>query len=98
LSSLDRHLAGAGWLPDTVRWNRPVGGFFVRMWLPVAVDTAMVEVSAAKFGVLWTPMSHFHLDTAGDNELRLSCSYLDPDEMEEGVTRLAAFLRHTVGS
>lgn len=34
----------------------------------------------------------------GENELRLSCSYLEPDRIEEGVARLAVFLRKEVGS
>ncbi|MFJ1608839.1 PLP-dependent aminotransferase family protein [Streptomyces sp. NPDC088253] len=89
LQALDRHVPP---LPD-VRWNRPQGGFFVRMQLPVPVDEALLERSAARFGVLWTPMAQFYLSDAGERELRLSCSYLDPEQIDQGVRRLAAFLR-----
>ncbi len=78
--------------PHGVSWNRPSGGFFVRVRLPVPADTALLEVSAARYGVLWTPMAQFYLDGSGARQLRLSCSYLDPDQIEEGVRRLAAFL------
>ncbi|WP_432251171.1 hypothetical protein [Streptomyces sp. HNM1019] len=37
-------------------------------------------------------MRQFYLDQAGDHQLRLSCSYLDPERIEEGVRRLTAFL------
>lgn len=96
LDALDRHLAPEHGGPRWLRWNRPAGGFFVRMFLPVPADEAMLELSAAKYGVLWTPMAPFHLDGAGANALRLSCSYLDPEQIEDGVDRLAEFLRREV--
>ncbi|MEW2620508.1 PLP-dependent aminotransferase family protein [Streptomyces sp. NPDC048106] len=95
LAALDRHLGEAA--PAGIRWNRPDGGFFVRVRLPVPADTALLEVSAADYGVLWTPMRQFYLDGTGDHQLRLSCSYLDPDEIEEGVRRLALFLTKETG-
>jgi (S)-3,5-dihydroxyphenylglycine transaminase len=91
LAAMDRHLADG--LPPGVRWNRPAGGFFVRVKLPVRADLDLLETSAAQYGVLWTPMSQFYLDGAGDFQLRLSCSYLDPEAIEEGMRRLAAFLK-----
>ncbi|MFJ2172673.1 PLP-dependent aminotransferase family protein [Streptomyces sp. NPDC087851] len=94
VDALDRHL-GDGSHPG-IRWNRPRGGFFVRVRLPVPADAALLEVSAAEYGVLWTPMRQFYLDQAGDHQLRLSCSYLDPEQIEEGVRRLAAFLPEEV--
>lgn len=92
LTALDRELAPS---PPGVRWNHPQGGFFVRMTLPVGVDTALLERSATEFGVLWTPMEQFYLSGAGKNELRLSCSYLTPERIDEGIGRLADFV-HTV--
>jgi (S)-3,5-dihydroxyphenylglycine transaminase len=38
-------------------------------------------------------MRHFHLGTGSDDQLRLSCSYLSEAEIEEGVMRLARFVR-----
>ncbi|MGP8298312.1 aminotransferase-like domain-containing protein [Streptomyces inhibens] len=87
--ALDRHVADRA---PKVTWNRPDGGFFVRLRLPVAVDMALLKRSAADYGVLWTPMSTFYLDEGGDRELRLSCSYLSPTDIDEGVHRLAEFL------
>lgn len=91
LDALDRRLGGE--LPG-VTWNHPAGGFFVRMRVPVRVDQALLERCAAEYGVLWTPMSEFYLsEGGGTHELRLSCSYLSPAQIEEGVERLSAFLR-----
>jgi (S)-3,5-dihydroxyphenylglycine transaminase len=47
-------------------------------------------------------MSAFHIGGGGEHEIRLSCSYLDPGHIEDGVGRLADFLRgisaHALGS
>ncbi|WP_267244919.1 PLP-dependent aminotransferase family protein [Streptomyces sp. PR69] len=94
MDALDRHL-GEG-LPPGIHWSRPEGGFFVRLRLPVAADTALLEISALKYGVLWTPMTPFYLSGAGTHQLRLSCSYLGSEEIKEGVRRLAAFLRKEI--
>ncbi|SFS90656.1 PLP-dependent aminotransferase family protein [Saccharopolyspora flava] len=91
LEALDKHLGDD--LPPGITVQRPAGGFFVRIDLPVPADLALLEVSAAEHGVLWTPMSQFSLTDRCDRQLRLSCSYLDPDQIEQGVKRLAAFLR-----
>jgi (S)-3,5-dihydroxyphenylglycine transaminase len=95
IDALDRHLGTGGQSP--VSWNRPVGGFFVRMQIPVVADLALLDISAAKYGVLWTPMSLFYLDGSGDCQIRLSCSYIDTTQIESGVERLAAFLKKEIG-
>lgn len=61
VDALDRGLGSATDVLAGVTWVRPAGGFFVRITLPVAADAAALEVSASEFGVLWTPMSLFHV-------------------------------------
>ncbi|MFD5896352.1 MULTISPECIES: PLP-dependent aminotransferase family protein [unclassified Streptomyces] len=92
LDALESALGPGTGAPAGVSWNRPRGGFFVRVRLPVPADERLLERSAREFGVLWTPMSHFYLGSGGDYQLRLACSYLDPDAIKEGVARLARFL------
>ncbi|WP_409492256.1 PLP-dependent aminotransferase family protein [Amycolatopsis sp. cmx-11-12] len=89
LDTMDKHLDRS----NGISWNRPSGGFFVRMRLPVPVDDELLERCARDHGVLWTPMRHFHLGDGGDDQLRLSCSYLSTAQIEAGVLRLARFLR-----
>jgi (S)-3,5-dihydroxyphenylglycine transaminase len=93
LDALDRHVGTGPHAPSGVTWNRPDGGFFVRMHLPRIVDGALLDTCARRYGVLWTPMAQFYPDGGGERELRLSCSYLGPDDIDEGIRRLAAFLR-----
>ncbi|HEX4705607.1 MAG TPA: PLP-dependent aminotransferase family protein [Pseudonocardiaceae bacterium] len=98
-ANLERMLAELGrWFPTEARaelgvdWNAPGGGFFVVLTVPFVADAAALTRSAREFGVLWTPMDAFYLDGGGRYQLRLSCSYIEPDRLVEGVERLAAFI------
>jgi (S)-3,5-dihydroxyphenylglycine transaminase len=75
-----------------VRWNRPTGGFFLAVTVPFAADNAALVRSAEDHGVLWTPMSYFYPAGGGENGIRLSVSYLTPEQIDEGVERLAGFI------
>ncbi len=77
-------------------WSSPKGGFFVTVDLPIDVDDDLLNLSANKFGVLWTPMRYFHLSNAGDRQLRLSCSFLSSLEIDRGVERIAKMLEYVL--
>ncbi|MEU5541869.1 PLP-dependent aminotransferase family protein [Streptomyces sioyaensis] len=94
LGALERHLPQDRW---QVRWNVPDGGFFLVLTLPFAADNAFLEEAARDYGVIWTPMSYFYLGDGGERQIRLSASYLTPDQIEEGVRRLASHLTHRMG-
>lgn len=91
LKSLERHLPIEKAQALGIKWNRPTGGFFVRVRLPIIANMALLESCAENFSVLWTPMSSFYLNQCDNNEIRLSCSYLNSIQIEEGVKRLTAF-------
>ncbi|MGN5376746.1 PLP-dependent aminotransferase family protein [Streptomyces lasalocidi] len=80
-------------LPREVSWNTPQGGMFVVVTLPFPADDDMLEYSASKFGVLWTPMHHFYGGTAGFHQARLSFSVLTPDQITLGVERLGKLVQ-----
>ncbi|WP_238011101.1 PLP-dependent aminotransferase family protein [Dactylosporangium sp. AC04546] len=88
LTALEGQFAGG-----PIRWNSPSGGFFVVVDVPVDASEDLLEVSAREYGVLWTPMRFFYVDGGGTHAIRLSCSALEPAQIEEGVRRLAALLR-----
>lgn len=96
--NLDRLLRGlrerfGGGDTQAVRWNRPAGGFFVMLHVPFRADEALLEHSAGRHRVLWTPMSQFYPGSdAGARSLRLSCSALRPQDIEPGLDRLAALV------
>jgi len=88
LAALERHFGA----DPAVGWNSPGGGFFAVLTTPVRADEKLLELSARDYGVLWTPMSFFYLDGGGTHAIRLSCSTLTADQIDEGVRRLAALL------
>jgi (S)-3,5-dihydroxyphenylglycine transaminase len=75
-----------------VSWNTPAGGFFLVLTLPFAASDDLLERSARRHGVLWTPMHHFYADGQARPEIRLSFSHLTPAEIATGLDRLAAFV------
>jgi len=75
-----------------VTWNQPAGGFFLAVNVPFAADDAALEIAAEQYEVIWTPMRYFHPGRGGENVIRLAWSYITPEQAEEGIGRLAAFI------
>jgi len=83
LDALERHL------PDGAEWSRPQGGYFVWLDLPGEAP-ALAEAEAA--GVTFVPGTDFFADGSGGRSLRLAFSFVSPEEIGEGVQRLAGVL------
>lgn len=66
----------------------PEGGYFLWVELPQEVDTEQLLASASERGVVFVKGSDFMLE-GGRNALRLAYSGVTPDQIEEGVRRLA---------
>lgn len=75
----------------------PVGGFFVVVTVPFEVDDALLERSAADYGVLWTAMHHFYEPGVPVHALRLSCSTVSPEQIEAGLDRVARLIYDQLG-
>ncbi|KMJ56523.1 aminotransferase [Bacillus sp. LL01] len=83
ISALERYL------PDSVSWYVPKGGYFV--WVKVAgVDTSTLLKQALDEGVSYVPGKYFFLnEEEGISYLRLSFSYASKEEIIEGVKKLS---------
>ncbi|MGB5749578.1 MAG: PLP-dependent aminotransferase family protein, partial [Desulfobacterales bacterium] len=75
--------------PDTVRFIEPDGGFFIWLVFPEGVDTELMRVEAQRKNVGYLPGVKFSSRNGLKNCARLSFSYFDVPELEEGVRRLA---------
>ena len=82
-------------LPDA-RFVKPQGGYFLWVDLPRGTDVGALFEAAAERGVQFVKGSDFVLD-GGDSSLRLAYSGVTPDEIEEGVKRLAEAYRDLAG-
>ena len=87
LACLQAELAGVA------AWNHPEGGFFLTLELPFAFDQSCLESCARDFGVICCPMTFFALGAGRERQIRLSFSYVTPPAIEEGIARLARFVR-----
>jgi DNA-binding transcriptional MocR family regulator len=76
-------------LPDG-RWSRPQGGYFVWLELPAGADAGALLERATAAGVTFVPGADFG---GAPNTARLAFSFVSPDEIREGVRRLAALVR-----
>jgi 2-aminoadipate transaminase len=74
-------------LPEA-RFVKPTGGYFLWVDLPRGIDVGALFEAAAERGVQFVKGTDFVLDGA-KSSLRLAYSGVTPDEIEEGVKRLA---------
>jgi 2-aminoadipate transaminase len=79
-------------LPEDATWSRPEGGYFVWVDLAAGPDTAALLPRAEEAGVTFVKGADFFVG-GGERSLRLAFSYVSPDEIAEGVARLAGALR-----
>jgi len=82
-----------GELPGA-RWSRPAGGYFIWLELPDQVDAAGLLDRAGPAGVTFVKGTDFG---GAPNTARLAFSFVSPDEIGEGVRRLAALAAEPVG-
>jgi 2-aminoadipate transaminase len=86
LEALDQELGSA-------RWSKPDGGYFVWLELPDNVDAAALLERAAGAGVTFVKGTDFG---GAPNTARLAFSFVSPEEIREGVRRLAALVAEPV--
>jgi DNA-binding transcriptional MocR family regulator len=78
-------------LPDA-EFVTPEGGYFMWVTLPEGTDVATLHKAAAELGVVFVKGTDFLME-GGENTLRLAYSGVTPEQIEEGVARLAAAYR-----
>jgi (S)-3,5-dihydroxyphenylglycine transaminase len=92
LAAMERHFSRNASEFRGVGWNRPEGGFFMAVQMPFEFTMPLVE-ECAMAGVIVAPMSLFAFATTHSTAIRLSFSAVAPNDIDEGVARLASFVR-----
>jgi 2-aminoadipate transaminase len=87
LEALERHM------PADAEWSRPEGGYFIWLDVPSGPDTAELLVQAEQAGVTFVKGTDFFVPGGGgERSLRLAFSFVSPEEIADGVARLAPLL------
>jgi 2-aminoadipate transaminase len=84
-AALGRHL------PDA-RFVTPQGGYFLWVDLPEGSDVAALAQGAAERGVVFVKGTDFLIE-GGQSSLRFAYSAVPPDQIEEGIARVAEAYR-----
>jgi 2-aminoadipate transaminase len=87
LASLERHLSGE------YHVDPPAGGHHLWVTLSRPLDERALYAEAARNGVTFTPGGAVTAERRSQTSFRLSFSLLDPEELDEGVRRLARAIR-----
>jgi DNA-binding transcriptional MocR family regulator len=87
LAALEREM------PADATWTRPDGGYFIWLDLPSGPPSSELLKSAEEAGVSFVQGTDFFpAGQGGEQSLRLAFSFVSPDEIADGVARLAALL------
>jgi DNA-binding transcriptional MocR family regulator len=84
-NALRRELADADFF-------EPDGGYFMWVTLPPGTDVHALHQAAAELGVAFVEGTDFLLE-GGENTLRLAYAGVTPEQIDDGVARLAAAYR-----
>ncbi len=75
------------------RWSHPQGGYFLWLDLPPTVEASALLARAEENGVTFVPGTDFG---GGASCARLAYSFVSPDEIADGVRRLASLVEAPV--
>jgi 2-aminoadipate transaminase len=88
--ALERHI------PDAT-FVKPQGGYFLWVDLPEGSDVAALEAGAQDRGVIFVKGTDFLIE-GGESSLRIAYSAVPPDQIEEGIARVADAYRELAGA
>ena len=83
----------AEFMPNEVHWTHPEGGLFVWMTLPSYVNATDMLPQAVKKNVAYVPGEGFYVGGAGENCMRLNFSFVEPEQIRQGIEILSDVVR-----
>jgi 2-aminoadipate transaminase len=83
-------------MPPGFTWTHPEGGMFLWVTCPEGVDTNELMLEALRRKVLFVPGRDFFPDASGSRFMRLNFSNASPEQIREGIRRLAEVCRAAV--
>lgn len=84
--------------PPEVTWTHPQGGLFLWVTLPEGMDSQLLFQSALAENVAFVPGDSFYAGNSPESchHLRLNFSHPNPEQIREGIRRLAVAVRRQI--
>ena len=81
--------------PPAITWTHPQGGLFLWVTLPDGLDMRAVFESAVEQNVVFVPGDSFYANDSreGSRHMRLNFSNAAPEQIREGMRRLATAVK-----
>ncbi|MCL5019361.1 MAG: PLP-dependent aminotransferase family protein [Patescibacteria group bacterium] len=76
------------YMPDSVSWTKPKGGFYIWVTLPEGMSALTLFDTAVQNNVAYIIGSAFFADNSGKNTMRISFCHETEEIIEEGIQRL----------
>lgn len=83
LSALEKYM------PDTITWTKPKGGFYLWVTMPETMDASEVFAETIKHGAAFVIGSAFDPDGKRNNSFRLAFSHTPEERIDEGIRIIA---------
>lgn len=84
--------------PSEVTWTRPQGGLFLWVSLPEGMSCQKLFQDALQENVAFVPGDSFYAPNGfaeeGNRHFRLNFSYVQPEQIREGIRRLSVAVKH----
>ena len=74
---------------EGLNWNRPEGGLYLWCRIPDSMPQSRLLSRSVDNGVSFVPGNTFYPGNADGNYIRLNFTYPTPEQIKEGVGRLA---------
>jgi len=97
IEALERHFPASESWTKGISWKKPLGGFFLVIDIPFQMTDKLLGECVKEYNVIFCPMSYFCLnEEVGARQIRLAFSNLSPKTIDEGISRLASFIKKCV--
>ena len=81
------------YMPSGIEWTVPKGGMFSWVTLPEKFDTEEMFDEAIDNDVAYVPGHAFYANNPQKNTMRLNYTYVEDEQIEEGVKRIAKTIK-----
>lgn len=83
-------------MPEGVSWTHPRGGLFLWATLPEQMNSTELFKEAVKQKVAFVPGDSFFPCGGGTNTMRLNFSMMNPEKINEGISRLGRVIKNNL--